>query len=948
MDIGLENEWAYCPEFQQPCRILENETVWGHEFFRVWFPLKDEVLRIPAEQFESLDSARYNFHFLAYVTAAARISESLNQDVLLAPIESSVIPLPHQINVLSRAVSGDQVRYLLADEVGLGKTIEAGLIMRELKLRGLVKRVLVAAPKGLVTQWISEMHTHFHEPFNLILPDDLKALKRLATTSHSGHGESGIWSTSNPWEQFDQVVVPLDSVKPLDRRRGWSSAEVAMHNRERFENLITAGWDLVIVDEAHRLGGSTDQIARYRLGRGLADAAPYLLMLSATPHQGKTDAFHRLVSLLDEEAFPDPESVSRERIQPYVIRTEKRKTINADGKPLFEPRHTQLVPIAWGDHQRRQQVLYDAVTEYVRAGYNRAVMEKKTYIGFLMTLMQRLVTSSTRAIRRSLERRREVLEQISESLSRRKEELDFLVAEPDMFYDLDGQEQADTLLDIQVSALEDEHREVQTLLKIARQTEESGVDAKAEALLEWILQLQQEERDSSLKTLIFTEFVPTQEMLRDFLQDRGYSVVCLNGSMEMAERQAAQDSFASEARIMVSTDAGGEGLNLQFCHVVINYDMPWNPMRVEQRIGRVDRIGQSHPVRALNFVLHDTVEFRIQEVLEQKLAVILEEFGVDKTGDVLDSAQAGEIFDNAYMEALLHPDELEDRIESLISQVRESAQTVYEKTTVLGTEDAPDAGAAKQMLDHPLPYWLERMVLHYIRAYGGEAKQEEGRWELAWPDGKIEKDVIFSIRDAQRWPSGHYLTLEDDRIRRLVHQLPRFVSGQPIPTVSLPDLPKGVSGIWSLWRVELLLGEEKRDRLVPIFIHDDGRVLGPTARYVWDRLLDADVEVVDYIQDDLAERHFDHCREAAEHQGKAVYDQLVQEHHANMAREREKGEFAFSARQRVIERIGLPEVREYRLASLDEEKRLWRQELDRRTEFQPDLVPLIFINLPRD
>jgi len=942
------SSWVWSRKDSQLCYIIENEAVWEHVFCRVWFPLKDEVLRIPAEQLEPLDSARYNFHYLAYVTAAARISESLHQDVLLALIESSVIPLPHQINVLSRAVSGDQVRYLLADEVGLGKTIEAGLIMRELKLRGLVKRVLVAAPKGLVTQWISEMHTHFHEPFNLILPDDLKALRRLAATGNPTDGESGTLGSLNPWRQFDQVVVPLDSVKPLDRRRGWSSAEVAMHNRERFENLITAGWDLVIVDEAHRLGGSTDQIARYRLGRGLADAAPYLLMLSATPHQGKTDAFHRLISLLDEKAFPDPESVSRERIQPYVIRTEKRNTIDADGKPLFKPRRTQLLPIAWGDHQRRQQVLYDAVTEYVRAGYNRAVTEKKTYIGFLMTLMQRLVTSSTHAIRRSLERRSDVLERISESLSRRKEELDYLVAEPDMFYDLDGQEQADTLLYIQVAALEDEHKEVQTLLKVARQTEESGIDAKAEALLEWILRLQQEERDSSLKILIFTEFVPTQEMLQEFLQNRGYSVVCLNGSMEMEERQAAQDAFANETRIMVSTDAGGEGLNLQFCHVVINYDMPWNPMRVEQRIGRVDRIGQSHPVRALNFVLHDTVEFRVQEVLEQKLAVILEEFGVDKTGDVLDSAQAGEIFDNAYMEALLHPDELENRIESLISQVRESGQTVYEQTTALGTEDTLDVGAARQMLDHPLPYWLERMVLHYIRTYGGEARQERGRWQLVWPDGEMEKDVVFSFRDAQRWPSAHHLTLEDDRIRQLVHQLPRFVSGQPIPVVSLPDTPKGVSGIWSLWRVELSLGEEKRGRLVPIFMHDDGRVLGPTARYVWDRLLDTDVEVVDYIQEDLAERHFEHCREAAEHQGKAVYDQLVQEHHANMAREREKGEYAFSARRRVIERIGLPEVREYRLARLDEEERLWFKEMERRAQVQPDLIPLVFIGLSRD
>ena len=156
--------------------------------------------------------------------------------------------------------------------------------------------------------------------------------------------------------------------------------------------------------------------------------------------------------------------------------------------------------------------------------------------------------------------------------------------------------------------------------------------------------------------LIFTEFVPTQEMLRGFLTDRGFSVVCLNGSMDMDERRRVQELFAKGHRILISTDAGGEGLNLQFCHVVINYDIPWNPMRLEQRIGRVDRIGQTHVVRALNFILEGSVEYRVLEVLEQKLAAILEELGIDKTGDVLDSAQAGHMFDEMYVEAILNPE----------------------------------------------------------------------------------------------------------------------------------------------------------------------------------------------------------------------------------------------------------------------------------------------------
>ena len=253
------------------------------------------------------------------------------------------------------------------------------------------------APKGLVTQWVAEMRTHFGEEFRLLIPSDFSAYRRIARED-------------NLWQSHPQVVCPMDSVKPMDGRRGWSREQVAEYNRERFEDLISAGWDLVIVDEAHRLGGSTDQVARYKLGQGLAEAAPYLLLLSATPHQGKTDHYRRLMSLLDAEAFPDEASITKDRVQPYVIRTEKRRAIDAEGKPLFKPRRTELAPVSWKERHRDQRLLYEAVTEYVREGYNQAITEKRSYIGFLMILMQRLVVSSTRAIRTTLERRLEALE----------------------------------------------------------------------------------------------------------------------------------------------------------------------------------------------------------------------------------------------------------------------------------------------------------------------------------------------------------------------------------------------------------------------------------------------------------------------------------------------------------------------------------------------------------
>ena len=295
-----------------------------------------------------------------------------------------------------------------------------------------------------------------------------------------------------------------------------------------------------------------------------------------------------------------------------------------------------------------------------------------------MILMQRLVTSSTRAIRVTLERRLDVLTAPGEQL------LLFPELTEEEWVDLDGQEQIDTLFTSRLSALKNERAEVELLLDAARWTERAGADAKAEALLDWIYRLQQDEGDPDLKILVFTEFVSTQDMLRDFLADRGFSVVCLNGSMGLEERETVQRSFAGTTRFLVSTDAGGEGLNLQFCHAVINYDIPWNPMKLEQRIGRVDRIGQEHAVRALNFMVQDTVEHRVREVLEEKLAIILEEFGVDKTDDILDSAQAGKMFDDLYVAAIVRPDSLHSKVDSVVREVEEQGQAVRNSGAVLG------------------------------------------------------------------------------------------------------------------------------------------------------------------------------------------------------------------------------------------------------------------------
>ena len=928
--------WAWSKTHGQACRILEVERLWGAGLVCVYLPGKDAIVRVVESSLQPLqETGGLSPDYLTFVSAAARIADSLATDQLLAPLEASVIPLPHQIHALSRAISGDRVRYLLADEVGLGKTIEAGLIMRELKLRGLVNRVLVVAPTGLITQWVAEMRTHFNEEFHLVIPGEFRSLRKL----------NSINDEENLWHRWEQVVCPMDSVKPMDSRRGWSSQQVERYNRDRFVDLISAGWDLVIIDEAHRLGGSTEQVARYKLGDALSQASPYLLLLSATPHQGKSDAFRRLMAFLDRDAFVDEESITRDLIAPYVIRTEKRISIDTDGEPLFKPRFTQLVSVQWQAGSEDQRALYDAVTEYVRTGYNQATKEKNTAVGFLMILMQRLVTSSTSAIRSALERRLEALKQSNEQLTLFAEDVG-----EDWAY-LDSQEQMEEVLSSRLKAMTNERQEVELLLSAARRCEAKNPDAKAQTLLDWMHKLQQEENDPDIKFLVFTEFIPTQHMLVEFLTQRGFRVTHLNGSMGLEERAAVQKAFANDAQVLVSTDAGGEGLNLQFCHVIFNLDLPWNPMKLEQRIGRVDRIGQDKVVRAFNFALGDTVELRIREVLEEKLQTILEEFGVDKLADVLDSEEGGIPFEETFKTAILSPDDAENKASALAEEIHRRALDARKGSKVLASTAQLDPEAAKKIANHRVPFWTERMVLSHLRQYeedGASAKSDDVGYRLHWPNGALMERVVFNWSDAESADTFH-LTLDDPNVRRLMSKMPHFAPGQPIPAVMLPGISDKVAGVWSLWRISLQSGDERVQRVLPVFVSDDGRSLAPTARAIWDNLIVHDVTIADTqrfcLSGTESQKVRDECREEAEKRGEELFRELLDQHQDRMNRERKKGNRAFEARKRAIDKIGLETVRNYRRRKLEEERQGWLCRMSDQETAIPELSAILLVRV---
>jgi len=349
-------------------------------------------------------------------------------------------------------------------------------------------------------------------------------------------------------------------------------------------------------------------------------------------------------------------------------------------------------------------------------------------------------------------------------------------------------------------------------------------------------------------------------------------------------------------------------------------------------------------------VLEGTVEHRVREVLEEKLAVILKEFGIDKTGDVLDSAQAGHIFDDLYVEAILNPDVVETKVDEVLKSIQEQARESRRNLSVLGITSDLDPREVQQLLSHPLPHWIERMTVSYLQAHGGKAERKNDAWDLTWPDGERLTNVVFTGKEAEEKPLSRHLTLEDPRVRGLVMSLPFFTQGQQIPAVTFPGLAPEIVGFWSLWQISISssgLSVSKADwnrrRIMPMFQADDGRIFMPTARHIWDQLLTMKPAILRYLDIETSRQAFERIRAAAERQGKAIYDELVQAHRERLARELEKGEYAFAARRRAIERIGLPQVRNHRLNQLEQEEKYFREQIERQSQVLPEMLPLLIL-----
>ena len=871
-------------------QVLEKIEAWGYTSYKVFNPATGRVYKANEEQLSSTGSTmQYDENYLRYVTLLSKIKNE-TAGGFLSSLASGIIPLPHQLHVLNRAMETNNIRYILADEVGLGKTIEAGMIIRELKSRGLVSRILVVCPTGLVTQWASEMQEKFHEKFQVILPSDYDTIRRLT-------------DNDDVYGQFDQVISPMDSIKPIEKHAGWSEEKVEKYNEERIYSIINSGWDLIIIDEAHRVAGSSGEVARYKLGNLLAQASPYLLLLSATPHNGKTEPFLRLIRLLDADAFPNAKSIVREQVAPYLIRTEKREAIDNNGNLLFKNRITHLVTISWDKRNNLQRELYEMVSSYVSETYNKALRNRKKNMCliFLLIIMQRMVTSSTAAIQQSLERRLSVLKEQRTCVGNLKEEdLDELNIE-------DGVEEAIEAISLDMDL---EIEELQQIVSLAKQAQFQNRDAKVEPLIMEIDAILSADR--SQKIIIFTEFVATQNYLQELLVNIGYSVTILNGGMSIDERNAAMQEFKTSTSIFISTDAGGEGLNLQFANIIINYDLPWNPMKIEQRCGRVDRIGQQRDVHIYNFIVGETVENRVREVLEEKLSVILKEMGVDKYSDVLDSEVAECDFTDVYMRSIGHASQVEKNlypVEAEMKQQLTNAQkykdVIREEkdlTKLVGTESNFDVDSAL------------RTMLTYYECWQGH-----------------DPRLIDRISIADEEITQHLKTeLVQDRTA-------------PLMSIQIDNFPNE-EGYFMLW--ELSISEkESGKRILPIFVNS-AMVLRPMAgKRIMDVFLDGNsklrVSSAPNVDAEIYSKLEKSCMDFA-------YDTFVELKEKQMQQNEEsfkKYMYALELRQEAAEHIGIENIRRSRLQKLQKEKANIEAQHRKGSQVYPDFRLIMMARL---
>lgn len=870
------------------------------------------------------DDHQHDMSNIRYMAIATRIKEEIAQKRLIAPYESSLLPLPHQLLILEKLMKAPQTRFLLADEVGMGKTIEAGLVLKELKLRGEIKRTLLIVPKSAMLQWQSEMRQHFKEQFQIY---DTQLIGSLASMFSQIEAEEEL----NFWQQHNQIIVSTDALKPLEHRQGWSQEKIDTYNKYRIESVVNADFDLVIIDEAHKMGGSTAQVSRYQLAETLSNAVPRILLLSATPHRGKSDHFRRVLQLLDADAFAGDGMPSIKEIEPFVMRSEKRYAVDYNGEKLFNERKTIKLAVPLDDDRYRlQRLLYDHLTDYVRTSFNKAKLNRNTALALVMTMFQKIAGSSTAAISEALATR----------LYRLQNGLEESTSDYDPEYDLSDFDDFQPS-DFSVEYTSDDRTEEEVLTDLvneARSCLEKETDAKAEMLIKTINQLRMEQGESRLKILVFTEFRATQRYLEKILSAKGFVCETINGSMDMERRQKALNFFKEQADIMISTDAAGESLNMQFCHIVFNYDLPWNPMAIEQRIGRVDRIGQKHVVSAFNMLTSNSIDAKVYGIIVEKLNIILDQLGIDKTSDVLDSTIEQSKINRIYLQSLLDPKRMEFVGDSWLYEIKKKLNDYKATEGILPsiTKEEIDNKQAADVKYSPLPIWLEQMMDIYMQSRGGFVQKSL----MGVTTYKYEDKTIHAVFDAEHAldnPQAEQITFQHDLVNKMLERV-ESETQQQMPVIHSTS-GNETPGVFSLWKVSAKNPIESKTTFVALFVADNGKQYTAYANQLWNKLVETS-DSFSFVEDTALpedDGDMEFLYEVFHRMEVEILDNVQRKSNARMN--------ALNYQRQRAEKIGIENIRISRIRKIEQEQKQWMDTMRKNQSVVPDVKNIIKVRI---
>ena len=704
-------------------------------------------------------------HLFRLVSEAQRIRLAHLFDPVLAVHTSIVDPLPHQITaVYDSMLTRQPLRFLLADDPGAGKTIMAGLLIKELIARGDLERCLVVCPGSLAEQWQDELYRRFQLPFEIMTNDKLEA-------AHTGN-----WFSETPL-----AIARLDKLARDD------NVQALLRARD-------GGWDLVICDEAHKMsasffGGEIRYTKRYRLGQMLSTRTRHFLLLTATPHNGKEEDFQLFMALLDGDRFEGRfrDGVHTADVSDLMRRMVKEKLFKFDATPLFPERRAYAVPYKLSDGEAR---LYREVTNYVREEFNRAEAlqsdKRAGTVGFALTILQRRLASSPEAIYQSLRRRKERLEsRLSElQLLQRGSQVSASLSASVPNWDEEDIADLDDAPDEEIAAVEDEildrataartvgelKAEIQSLLRLeslAKTVRAGGDDKKWQELADLLNRLFTASAEGKeqlfvssphQKLVIFTEHRATLNYLHEritTLLGRQEAVVMIHGGIGREDRRAIQESFLHDPQVQVllATDAASEGINLQRAHLMVNYDLPWNPNRIEQRFGRIHRIGQTEVCHLWNLIAEETREGDVYHTLLKKLEEARQALG-GQVFDVLGKVQfEGKPLRELLMEAIRYGErpEVQARLTLAVSDAFDRGQVQDLLAESALAQDSMDTSQVLKIREEMERAEVRRLQPHYIESFFIEAfRRLGGRMTEREPRRYQVNHVPAQVRDRDR------------------------------------------------------------------------------------------------------------------------------------------------------------------------------------------------------